>query len=484
MNQFDGEDSQLSASQIYINRRQSLVTYSKADLVKFPTRESFGNALVSCFNSTGKVVVLYWACCLEEHEHTSGYHYHASVKLSGPKRWNPVKNSLIDNYGITVHFSSKHENYYSAFTYVCKTDRHVFISTNHPDLQDVGSPVTKKCMSAYQQKCRKRKQIIMQQIENDKQNTTLNEYDEHNTTLNETVNDQSKQNKPTKQKKVRRLTNLDVSEFIVKTEIKNETQLFAKACEQQEAGKKDLANFLLNRSPKAVSDLLATTWKMQNARKVIERNETSRLDVIRITSTNACIPECNGEWLQCALQVLQYNDVHPIVFAVAMRDLLINGRGKFRNILIIGPANCAKTFLLLPLKSIFNTFSNPANDKYAWLGAEKAELIFLNDFRWTSEMIAWKELLLLLEGETVHLPSPKNHYATDITISEKTPIVATSKSVITYIGKYNTTDETENEMMSVRWKVFKFHHRIPQAEQKNVPPCPSCFSKLTLMGEL
>ena len=54
-----------------------------------------------------------------------------------------------------------------------------------------------------------------------------------------------------------------------------------------------------------------------------------------------------------------------------MRELLTKGRGKFRNILIVGPANCGKKLLLSLLQKIFNTFSNPANDKYAWLGAEK-----------------------------------------------------------------------------------------------------------------
>ena len=222
--------------------------------------------------------------------------------------------------------------------------------------------------------------------------------------------------------------------------------------------------------------LIATTWKMQEANGKIDRGNTPRMDIIRTAATNECVAECNGQWLQCALEVLHNNNVHPIVFAVAMRDLLVKGRGKFRNIIIVGPANCAKTFLLSPLQEIFNTFSNPANDKYAWLGAENAELIFLNDSRWSSEMIAWKELLLLLEGQTVHLPSPKNQYANDICIDKNTPIVAT--------GKYNSTDEWENEMMSVRWKVFNFHHQIPQAAEKEVPACPSCFSKLTLMGEI
>ena len=39
-----------------------------------------------------------------------------------------------------------------------------------------------------------------------------------------------------------------------------------------------------------------------------------------------------------------------------------------------------------------------------------------------------------------------------------TPIFATctGKAEIKYIGKFNTTDEVENEMMSVRWRLFKF----------------------------
>ena len=92
----DSEDFQTPKS--YTNRRQYLVTYSKADLIKFPTRKSFCDALISCFNATGKVVAEYWACCLEEHENTSGYHYHASVRLSGPKRWNPVKKRLHEKF--------------------------------------------------------------------------------------------------------------------------------------------------------------------------------------------------------------------------------------------------------------------------------------------------------------------------------------------------------------------------------------------------
>ena len=61
----------------------------------------------------------------------------------------------------------------------------------------------------------------------------------------------------------------------------------------------------------------------------------------------------------------------------------------------------------LATKVIFNTFSNPATGSFAWIGAEQAEVIFLNDFRWDPKLIAWADLLHALEGDVVHLPAPK-----------------------------------------------------------------------------
>ena len=78
-------DSENEKNEFQANRRTYLVTYSKADLVKFPTRQGFGEVITEGFNyGNGKVEVQYWACCLEQHENTSGQHYHVCVKLSGP----------------------------------------------------------------------------------------------------------------------------------------------------------------------------------------------------------------------------------------------------------------------------------------------------------------------------------------------------------------------------------------------------------------
>ena len=96
-------------------RRQYLVTYSKANITKFPSRENFTEAVVNSFTLSRKVTVQHWACCLEENENTSEHHYHMCVKLSGPKRWSPVKNHLMSNHQIVVNFSESRETYYTAY---------------------------------------------------------------------------------------------------------------------------------------------------------------------------------------------------------------------------------------------------------------------------------------------------------------------------------------------------------------------------------
>ena len=75
-------------------RRQYLVAYSKANMTKFPTGETFAEVVVNSLTLSGIVNIQHWFCCLEEYKNTSGQHYHMCVKLSGPKRWNPVKNAL------------------------------------------------------------------------------------------------------------------------------------------------------------------------------------------------------------------------------------------------------------------------------------------------------------------------------------------------------------------------------------------------------
>ena len=58
-----------------------------------------------------------------------------------------------------------------------------------------------------------------------------------------------------------------------------------------------------------------------------------------------------------------------------------------------------------------NLFENPANNKFGWVGSQKAMCLLLNDFRWSNELIIWKDSQLFLEREPVKLQAPKNSLA-------------------------------------------------------------------------
>lgn len=62
------------------------------------------------------------------------------------------------------------------------------------------------------------------------------------------------------------------------------------------------------------------------------------------------------------------------------------------------------------------------------MAADRAENIFLNGFRWTSELIPWGKFVMLLEGNTVHLFAPINQFAADVCIDKDTPIFVLAKN--------------------------------------------------------
>ena len=83
-----------------------------------------------------------------------------------------------------------------------------------------------------------------------------------------------------------------------------------------------------------------------------------------------------------SLNVFHRKDVEPAAFT----ELLTKGKGKFKKILIVEPANCGKTFIYgHQEKKYFFT--------YAWLGAQKADLVFLNNCCSSQEIVASEEFL-------------------------------------------------------------------------------------------
>ena len=387
--------------------------------------------------------MIHWVCSQESHA-DGGLHYHMAVKLSGRRRWLRVRNYIDQEYSVKVNFSDRRDNYYSAWRYTTKGDSSSVQSTNHPDLQNDGAPITTNASCALQER-------------------RFGEGDEDTS------------NKKGKRK--RSLSIFDVSQIAVKRRIKTRLELVALASQQKREGKTDLAQFIANRGSKAVEEALSIGWEMENAESELAPNKLSRVEIVYRKLESPCVDGCQGKWLEMAEQVLQRNGISRDEFSEAVRNLLQQGRGKYRNIFLKGPANCGKTFLLNPWNIVFKTFTNPATTTFAWLGAETTEVIFLNDFRWCSQIIPWHDLLLLLEGQKVHLPAPKTHFSQDIEFTRDTPIFCTSKEELSFM-RGGVLDERESQMMRVRWKVFALQSPIPKEEQRITPNCPQCFAKL------
>ena len=69
---------------------------------------------------------------------------------------------------------------------------------------------------------------------------------------------------------------------------------------------------------KALSELLENTWKMESTSKNVCRSKQNHMEKITEHSHESCADSGNGEWLNYALEVLQENNIHPLLFTAAV----------------------------------------------------------------------------------------------------------------------------------------------------------------------
>ena len=108
------------------NRSVYLITYSKADMKKVPSREKYAEIILEGF-SKGVAKVLQYAVCKEQHKDGTP-HYHMCLKLNKQRRWKGVRNILSNRYKINVNFSDKYNNYYACYMYIKKCDSNYVVS--------------------------------------------------------------------------------------------------------------------------------------------------------------------------------------------------------------------------------------------------------------------------------------------------------------------------------------------------------------------
>lgn len=446
------------------NRQVYLITLSQASMVLVPTRQDFADAVIAAYQ-TVNAQVMQWCVskeCHKQRSEGSGYHYHMAVKCDRAHRWLPIATYLRETRDLHVHFSDTHVNYYSAYSYVVKEDRSPIHSPTHPDLSNQQPPRT---TIASQTRVRER---------NSQMGNSSAQHVEDSSGSDEDGSAPTK-----RQKKPKKLQPSDIFDIVVPRNIKTKQELLVFAKTQKDEGKTDLWEFCFNRSSRVVTEAIENAWSIENEIEKCRRKTLGRIGILQEYLQEECIDDCNGKWLVMAKEIIQANDINLEHFAEAIYSALRLGRRKNNNIYVFGPANCGKSFLFKPLSDIYNTFTNPATGTYAWVGIEEAEVVFLNDFRWSKQLIPWNELLLMLEGETISIPAPKTHFRQDLRLITDCPIFATSKYPLTYVHG-GSIDHRETDMMSARWVYFELFAQIPRENQVQISPCAHCFARFVL----
>ena len=196
----------------------------------------------------------------------------------------------------------------------------------------------------------------------------------------------------------------DVCKLIQEKSINTRLELICLAMAQEREGKRCLVEFIANRGHKAVDEALSLAKEFSEGEARFLRSKKTRIQLLEECKDVECIEGCKGKWFVAADEVLRNQGIMPFASCNAVYAALSKRRGKYRNVYLYGRYNCGKTVMLSPLNAIYKTFCNLATGSFAWFGAEEAEVIFLNYFRWHPTIIAWPDLLQALEGDIIHLP--------------------------------------------------------------------------------
>ena len=274
----------MASLDLQTQRMVYIITYSRADTSKFPTRESqFSEAVIEAWRFFS-INTLHWVVCIEAHANlrfVSGddlnyYHFHMALKLEKRGRWLQVKKYLNEKFGIQVHFSDHHNGYYSTNKYVTKDDTEALHSLGHPDLTTVP-----KAEAAIAGKKRKAKEVSAG---------------------------------IKKKRDEERLTVYEVFKIIQAKSITTKLELVCLATAQEREGKLCLAQFIANRGHKAGDEALALAKEFSTAESLMGRCKKTKVQILQEAKEGECVMGCAGEWFEAAHQVLVNQEITPKVF--------------------------------------------------------------------------------------------------------------------------------------------------------------------------
>ena len=85
---------------------------------------------------------------------------------------------------------------------------------------------------------------------------------------------------------------------------------------------------------------------MEEAPGKLKRSQKTHMEILQGFLEVECVVGGIKQWLSMAKDILRRNSIPEADFTEAVQSLIVKGRGKYRNILLKGPANCGTTFIL------------------------------------------------------------------------------------------------------------------------------------------
>ena len=442
------------------NRQVYFITYSKADMELFPTQNEFALALVDVIASL-KLPLECWVASKEEHQDGS-LHYHMTVKLSTQSKWLQIKKEFYNRHNVQLHFSCKTYGYAKAYQYTTKSSPPEWISHSegHEDLTPIRVR-TEHCMAANVQRGKQgeeKKRRAATAAGSSKDKTAQEPHD---------------------------LRHKDVIKLVVDKKVGSYEHLQGMGEVRRRLGEWDLFNYLAIHTKIKIEEMIQRVWSTMQAPEKLSAVDLPRIAVVTNAKSGDCVANCEGNWRRMAEEIVSQN---PLVDGKRLKQqMLANidmGRCKGSTLFFVGPQDAGKSFLLLPIEVMFKTFSNPTRGTYNWVGVEDAECIFLNDFRWDKNLIAWDDLLRLLAGERLWFERPKNLFASNYLMDETNtiPIFGTGAKRTQWRGPYQAKDEDEDKQIECRITYFEFTYTIPgdRIIRRGVKPCPKCFAQFLM----
>ena len=152
----------------------------------------------------------------------------------------------------------------------------ILLSAGHPDLKNASEP-TSAASRAKRNNKHKRKAVNENHSDEDDQESD----DDKDTDM------RTSRRSASTRKRIR-LTTFEVTEIIVEKNVKSLVKLQALAHQQKKEGKTDLVEFLVKRTPRAVADILNTTWEIENAADKPARSKKTRLELLQEAKEKQC----------------------------------------------------------------------------------------------------------------------------------------------------------------------------------------------------